>query len=208
MAKKARGGTPTVNHPHGSLSLAPDADAPLLIVFGGIDVSLDGKMVRSGIYMWNYMTTIKDKFHIFVAYSNHVNGTESYYVLTKALEANGVNPSRQILYLFSGGYGPGMDLLGSGGAKLFSSIYLVDIWMGNGKDRSGVVPKFYRALADRNAAKLSYIYTNFGANNNEARDYIARKLGGTKATLVKGGGMETHLRTNKVAVAALSGETA
>lgn len=208
MAKKPHRGKPTVNHPHGRLSLAPEADAPLLIVFGGIDVSFDKKMVRSGIYMWNYMAGIKDKFHIFVAYSNHVNGTESYHVLSKALESNGVTPSRQILYLFSGGYGPGMDLLSSGGSNPFSSIYLVDIWMGKGKDQSGTVPKFYQRLADKSAAKLSYFYTKFGANNNEARDYIAKKLGGARATLVQGGGMETHMRTNTVAIANLTGETA
>jgi hypothetical protein len=43
---------------HGKLSIAPDADAPLLVVFGGIDV--DG--VQSGVYMWSYMANIKDKF--------------------------------------------------------------------------------------------------------------------------------------------------
>ena len=50
----------------GKLTIAPDADAPLLVVFGGIDVG----GVQSGVYMWNYMANIKDKFHIFVALNN------------------------------------------------------------------------------------------------------------------------------------------
>ena len=47
---------------YGKLSKAPDASAPLLVVFGGKDVG-----VPSGAYMWNYMSDIKDRFHIFVA---------------------------------------------------------------------------------------------------------------------------------------------
>ncbi len=110
----------------GKLSVAPDAKAPLLVVFGGIDVH----RVHSGVYMWNYMSNIKDRFHIFVALSNHVNGTLAYRSLMKTLQTKSFTPSKQILYLFSGGYKPGIDVLTSGGPNLFSSIYLVDIWMG------------------------------------------------------------------------------
>jgi len=172
-------------------------------VFGGVDV--DG--VQSGVYMWNYMGNIKDKFHVFVALNNNVNGTQAYRSLMETLKANGLIPSRQILYLFLGGYKPGMNLLTSSDPNLFSSIYLVDIWMGEGKDHRSTVPNFYKALADKNAAKLTYVYTNFGANNDGARDYIAKKVGRAKATLVHGGknesGMQTHMRTNTVAIGAL-----
>jgi len=185
---------------HGKLSIAPAADAPLLVVFGGIDVG----GVKSGVYMWNYMANIKDKFHIFVALSNNINGAQAYHSLMETLKAKGLTPSRQILYLFSGGYGPGMSLLTSNDSNLFSSIYLVDIWMGEGKDHRSTVPNFYKALANKNAAKLTYVYTNFGANNDGARDYIANKVGRAKATLVHGGknesGMQTHMRTNAVAI--------
>jgi len=62
------------------------------------------------------------------------------------------------------------------------------------------VLNFYKALADRNAAKLTYVYTKFGANNDGARDYIANKVGRARATLVHRGrreaGMQTHMRTN------------
>src|ERR1019366_861510 len=50
----------------GKLSKASDPSAPLMVVFGGVDVST----IPSGQYMWNYMNTIKNRFHIFVAQSN------------------------------------------------------------------------------------------------------------------------------------------
>ena len=67
-------------------------------------------------------------------------------------------------------------------------------------ERSGsTVPDFYKALADGNAAKITYVYTAFGANNERARDYIANKVG-PRATFVKGGGMPVHMGTHTVAV--------
>ena len=178
---------------YGMLSTAADAGAPLLVVFGGIDVG----GVHSGHYMWKYMDAVKDRFHIFVARNNRVNGKHSYDALMKAAKAQKLAPSSQILYLFSGGYRPGMDLLPGHGSSLFSSIYLVDIWMGG-----SVVPDFYKALVATNAAKITYVYTAFGANNDEARDYIANKVG-PRATLVEGKGMPMHMSTNTVAVGKL-----
>jgi len=188
---------------YGKLSIASADDAPLLVVFGGIDVG----GVQSGVYMWKYMDGIKDKFHIFVADNQNVNGTEAYRAVMEMLKAKNLTPSRQVLYLFSGGYKPGMNLLSSADPNLFSSIYLVDIWMGVGKDQRGTVPNFYKALAKKNAAKITYVYTYSGATNDEARDYIAQQVGRAKATLVKGGknesGIQTHMRTNTVAVGTL-----
>ena len=178
----------------GNLSIAPNADAPLLVVFGGIDVH----KVHSGVYMWNYMNPIRQRFHIFVAQSNSVNGTLAYGALLKAVTDKGLKPSKQILYLFSGGYRPGIDVLTTSGASVFSSIYLVDIWMGGAR-----LGTFYQTLADHNAAKMTYVYTIFGANNKVARDYIAKKVI-PRATLVQSlaheGGMDTHMRTNVIAV--------
>ena len=189
-ATAAKAHTSIPIHGQGNLSLAPDPNAPLLVVFGGIDVN----NIHSGVYMWNYMSHIKDRFHIFVALHNHVNGTMAYRSLISTVQANGLTPSKQIVYLFSGGYKPGMDLLSSGGPNLFSSIYLVDIWMGGTK-----VPDFYKTLVNGNAAKITYVYTSFGANNEAARNYIAGKLG-ARAILVHGHGMPTHMRTNTMAV--------
>jgi hypothetical protein len=201
-ATAANAATSVDIHGQGKLSVAPDANAPLLVVFGGIDVH----KVHSGVYMWNYMSSIKDRFHIFVAHSNHVNGTEAYRSLMKALDAKNLTPSKQILYLFSGGYKPGIDVLTSVGPDLFSSIYLVDIWMGVTKSGSRV-PDFYKALANGYAGKITYVYTSFGANNEAARDYIANKVGRARATLVEGRlhepGMQVHMRTNTAAVSTL-----
>jgi hypothetical protein len=174
---------------YGKLSKAPHANAPLLVVFGGIVVG----GVSSGHYMWNYMNTFKDRFHIFVAQSPKVNGLNSHRSLMTILKAQGLTASKQILYLFSGGYKPGMDLLTGGGPLLFSSIFLVDIWM-----RDSSVSKFYKALADANMAKITYVYTTFGANNEKARDYIANNVG--KSTFVAGASMDAHMSTNTVAV--------
>ena len=116
-------------------------------------------------------------------------------------------PSQKILYLFSGGYKPGMGLLNAKSSDLFSSIYLVDIWMGLTKKSHSIVPDLYKALVDKISSKMTYVFTSFGANNDAARDYIANRLGSQKATLVKGQkgeeGMQTHMRTNTIAVGML-----
>lgn len=181
---------------HGNLSIAPAANAPLLVVFGGIDAH----KVHSGVYMWNYMNPLGQRFHIFVALSNRVNGTLAYDGLMKTVADKGLNPSRQVLYLFSGGYKPGIELL-SGGTSRFAAIYLVDIWMGG-----AVVGGFYTSLADHDALKMTYVYTIFGANNKVARDYIANKVA-PRATLISAlpheGGVATHMRTNVAAVSTL-----
>jgi hypothetical protein len=188
---------------HGKLSMAPDANAPLLVVFGGIDV----ENKPSGVYMWNYMSSLTERFHVFVALDNHVNGAKACESLMNTLKAEGLTPSQQILYLFSGGYGPGMNLMTSKSPDLFSAIFLVDIWMGITRKSGSIVPDFYKHLVNKNEAKVTYIYTAFGANNNEARDYIANKLGPQRSTLVKGrkgeDGMQTHMRTNAEAVSRL-----
>ncbi len=187
---------------YGKLALATGAK-PLLIVFGGITVG----GVQSGVYMWKYMDGIKSRFHIFVALSNDVDGNKAYDALMTTLQTQNVDPSQQVLYLFSGGYRPGMTLLNAKGSDPFSSIYLVDIWMGVTAKSHSIVPDFYKALVDKIPSKLTYVYTSFGANNDGARDYIANRLGPQKATLVKGQtgeeGMQTHMRTNSVAVGAL-----
>jgi hypothetical protein len=149
--------------------------------------------------MWNYMTALRDRFHIFVAASMNVDGTDSYRVVMQTLKEHNATPSRQILYLFSGGWRPGMNLLAGPGPDPFSSIYLVDIWMGAGEDRSFKVATFYKALADKTSAKLNYIFTEGGAENPEARDYIARKAG-PRAIFADDG---DHMGTNDKAIRAL-----
>jgi hypothetical protein len=213
----------TVDIPgYGRLAMAPQENAPLLVVFGGIDVAesiIDPtdktnakKMVQSGVYMWKYLSNLRSRFHIFVASNPKVNGALAYRQVLYTLQWKGspptISPSTepspfsgpsQILYLFSGGYRPGIELLNKYSRNLFSSIFLVDIWMGTRQ-----IGSFYEGLASANAGKTFYIHTSFGANNDGARDFIAKKLGGSSAPLVKGrpseSGMQTHMRTNEEAV--------
>lgn len=187
-------------HGLGRMSLAHDPKAPLLIVFGGIPVDLhdkDGAKTPSGVYMWNYMHKIQDRYHIFVAASHDVNGSFAYDAVMKEVNDRKLAPSQQILYLFSGGYRPGKSVLTARGANTFSPIFLVDIWMGLGSSNDPSVANFYKSLADANSAKMFYIHTSFGANNPDARDYITNKLGPTRAPLVVAGG---HMGTNITAV--------
>ncbi|HTT24276.1 MAG TPA: hypothetical protein VMG82_35455 [Candidatus Sulfotelmatobacter sp.] len=204
----------------GKLSIASNNDgsaknATLLVVFGGIPVDkmeFDGVQrkkpvyVLSGVYMWNFMDSLKDRFHIFVSTSNDVGGDASYKSLLKKLKEKEItDPSPQILYLFSGGGSPGTQLLDGKGADRFSSIFLVDIWMGFGKKHpSPFMPNFYKHFVNTHADKTTYVYTEGGADNNDARDFLVKKLGSQKAVEVdpqKGeDGMQTHLRTNVVAI--------
>jgi len=206
----------------GKLSIASKKEAKLLVVFGGIDVDekeFDGVQrkkpiyISSGTYMWKFMDSLKDRFHVFVSVSNDVNGSKSYDSLISKLKENGISaPSVQILYLFSGGQGPGVDLLNSKGTETFSSIFLVDIWMGIGKKSGSRAPDFYTQLVNKHADMITYVYTSGGAVNNNARDILVKKLGPQKAILVTGqageDGTQTHLRTNTVAVRKLpNGQT-
>lgn len=187
---------------YGKLSVGPSG-APLLIVFGGIPV----KGQQSGVYMWDYMNPVSDHFHIFVAAHHHIDGNEAYDAVVKQLNADQISPAEQTLYLFSGGYRPGMGLLRSKGTNPFSSIFLVDIWMGITEQSHSVVPDFYKHLVNKHSDMITYVYTSFGANNDEARDYIAKKLGPQKAKLVQGNkgqaAMDIHMSTNTVAVGLL-----
>lgn len=192
------------------------------MVFGGIDVSesvIDPtdkahakQMVQSGVYMWSYFNNLRSRFHIFVASSPKVDGAQAYRSVLYRLQWKGFPPvvlpvqepepfsgQSQVLYLFSGGYKPGIELLKKYPSSLFSTICLVDIWMG-----SQAIGSYYQNLAAANPGKTYYIHTSFGANNDTARDAISRKLGSSRAILVKGKpgerGMQTHMRTNVEAV--------
>jgi hypothetical protein len=206
---------------YGRLALAPDPNAPLLMVFGGIDVAesvIDPadkahakQMVHSGVYMWRYFSGLLSRYHVFVAHSPKVHGGLAYRYVLYTLQYKGFPPEvcpvaepapfagpSQTLYLFSGGYKPGIELLKTYPASLFTNIFLVDIWMG-----SQSVGNYYDGLATANAGKTHYIHTSFGANNPTAMNSISRKLG-ARAVLVKGkggeSGMQTHMRTNEEAV--------
>lgn len=198
---------------YGKLWVANKPDLPLLVVFGGIDVrpsQMDGikrkkgdDPVQSDVYMWNYMNALKNRFHIFVSLPpRHLNGLKAYEALMKALDEK-FAPSQQILYLFSGGYLPGIGLLGNkDDAKKFSAIFLVDIWMGD----SGSAD-FYTHFVNTNRDRVTYVHTQGGPANNHARDKLVRTLGSQKAVEVDAqtGDVSymTHMRTNTVAIGML-----
>jgi hypothetical protein len=199
---------------YGKLWVGNKPDLPLLVVFGGIAVKpsqMDGvarkkdedKPVQSDVYMWNYMSGVKNRFHIFVSLPpRHVNGLKAFEALVNAQDQK-FAPSQQILYLFSGGYLPGIGLLSNkADAKKFATIFLVDIWMG-----STDVENFYAHFVNTNADRVIYVFTQGGAANHDARDKLVRKLGSQKAIKVdplKGDvSYMTHMRTNTVALGML-----
>ncbi len=203
----------------GKLSITSNKDgtsknATLLVVFGGIPVDkteFDGitrkkpVYVPSGDYMWNFMNDLKDRLHIFVSASNEVGGNAAYNSLIKTMKEKGISHSSEVLYLFSGGGSPGTQLLDDKGSDRFSSIFLVDIWMGFGKKHpSPFMPNFYKHFVNSHSDKTVYVFTEGGADNKDARDSLVTKLGSQKAIKVdpQAGedGMQTHLRTNVVAL--------
>jgi hypothetical protein len=170
---------------YGKFSDGASKSSPLAIVFGGIPVG--GK--QSGEYMYDYFNKTGNKLNLFVASNSNVNGKASYDSVMK----KDINPSKKILYLFSGGYKPGMELLKSVGADAFDKIYLVDIWMGNAS-----VSDFYTKLARENKGKVEYYYTSFGADNNTARNSISQAVSKSVSN-----NKNDHMDTNNDAVEAL-----
>jgi hypothetical protein len=170
---------------YGKFSEGASKSSPLVMVFGGIPVG--GK--QSGEYMYDYFNKAGDKLNLFIAANANVNGKASYDSVMK----KSITPSKKILYLFSGGYKPGMELLKSVGADKFDKIYLVDIWMGNAS-----VSDFYTKLAKENKGKVEYYYTSFGADNNSARNTISQAVNKSAANI-----KNDHMNTNNDAVEAL-----
>jgi hypothetical protein len=131
-----------------------------------------------------------------------VNGPKAYDALMNARDQK-FAPTQQILFLFSGGYLPGLGLLGDKTyADKFSPIFLVDIWMGDEN-----VANFYMHFVNKNKDRVSYVFTEGGPANPDARKRIAGTLGSQKAIEVdaqKGDvGYMTHMRTNTVAIGML-----
>lgn len=174
---------------YGKFTAGKSKNSPLVVVFGGINVNNR----KSGDYMYDYFNKTGDSFNLFVATDHNINGEAAYSSLKSKLSEQSINPSKKILYLFSGGYNPGMKLLKSVGASEFDLIYLVDIWMGNSN-----VSKFYEELARNNKQKVLYFYTGFGANNKSASDSLVRTLSFSKLN-----GTNSHMETNTDAVDSL-----
>lgn len=149
---------------YGKFTSGQTPSSPLIIVYGGIPVG--GR--QSGQYMYDYFNKTGNKYNLFVANSHNVDGPKSYEAIKQKMITDGIRPSKKILYLFSGGYKPGKPLLERVGAGEFDKIYLVDIWMGNSS-----IAEFFKKLTSENPDKVEYYFTDFGANNPKARDFIS-----------------------------------
>jgi len=172
---------------YGNFTPGKDKSSPLVVVFGGINVS--GR--ESGDYMYDYFNKTGDKYNLFVAKNHKINGEEAYQALRNKISSGEISPSKKILYLFSGGYKPGKHALTKFGAEEFDKILLVDIWMG-----SSPVADFYKDLASQNKDKVEYYYTDYGANNSSARNHISSVV--TKKEKVSG-----HMASNINAINSL-----
>ena len=172
----------------GKFTPSSNKSAPLVVVFGGIPVG--GR--QSGEYMYDYFNQTGNKYNLFVANTHKIDGAGAYSTLKNKIQGEGITPTKKILYLFSGGYSPGMSVLQKFGPADFDKIYLVDIWMGN-----PTVSEFYKKLAADNPQKVEYFYTQGGSANPSAAKSIAgsvsKKIEGTKG----------HMATNNDAVKSL-----
>lgn len=171
---------------YGKFSEASNKKSPLIMVYGGIDVG--GR--KSGEYMYDYLNKVGSSANIFVAKDANIDGKGAYQSVKNKLSEKSINPSKKILYLFSGGYKPGMSLLKDVSASEFDIIYLVDIWMGNSN-----VASFYKNLAESNRSKVRYFYTGTGAANSDAKNSLINTLNFYKAN-----DRNDHMDTNNDAV--------
>jgi len=192
--KKSIIDTPHQIGQYGKLSVASDPSSPAVFVFGGTNVL--GK--ESGVYMYDYFNNLENRYSLFVAKNPKVPGNESYNSAINGITSKGGDPDKKILYLFSGGYLPGISILKNDGADKFDKIYLVDIWMGNYDSAN-----FYKALANKYPSKIEYYYTLGGSVNPEAAKQIAKSVSFSKMITNANGQLNTHMATNLEAVKSL-----
>jgi peptidoglycan hydrolase-like protein with peptidoglycan-binding domain len=172
---------------YGKFTPGKDKASPLVVVFGGIPVG--GR--ESGDYMYDYFNKTGDRYNLFVANSHKIDGAGAYQALKNKIGSGEMNPSKKILYLFSGGYRPGQSLLSKFDPNEFDKILLVDIWMG-----SSNVANFYKNLTSKYRDKVEYYYTDYGANNPSARNEISSLA--SKKEKVDG-----HMKSNVNAISSL-----
>jgi peptidoglycan hydrolase-like protein with peptidoglycan-binding domain len=167
--------------------------APLVLVYGGIDV----KGRSSGDYMYDYFKDAGTKFNLFVAKNHRVNGLDAYQKVTDYLQNQNIIPNKKVLYLFSGGFRPGITLLKTINPDQFEKIYLVDIYIGKNQD----VSNFYINLAKSYPYKVEYYYTGTPTVAGGSRNLIAQNsIVNTVSTSKKG---MNHMLTNVDAVKSL-----
>ena len=171
----------------GKITVNSDKAAPLIVVFGGTDVG--GR--ASGDYMYDYFKpdTLPDTT-TFIANSSRIDGARAW----SEISGLGLTPVKKILYLFSGGYLPGMSLLNKVAPASWDGIYLVDIWIG----RNQTTKNFYTKLAAEFPDKVKYYYTGGensagGSNNLAAKRQIIAAVNRSKSSA-------SHMGANDIAV--------
>ena len=171
----------------GKITVNSDKSAPLVVVFGGTDVG--GRV--SGDYMYDYFKpdTLPDTT-TFIANSSRIDGAQAW----SEISGLGLTPVKKILYLFSGGYLPGMSLLNKVDPTEWAVIYLVDIWIG----RNPNTENFYTNLAADFPDKVKYYYTGGensagGSANLAAKQQIIAAVNRSKSS-------DTHMGANDIAV--------
>lgn len=175
----------------GKISFSKDTVAPLIICFGGVDVV--GR--RSGIYMYDYFNeSILSKFHVFISYSHATDGVQSYSAIKKILDDLKIKPSYYLLYLFSGGYRPGIQLVDSVGLNFFRKVYLVDIYIGK--------TIYWVNLAEKEPSKFVYFWSPGAHSNIEAHEKLKKKVENFSRTSGVGSN-SAHMSTNVDAVSYL-----
>ena len=188
----------------GILNVNTNKSAPLVVVFGGIDVG--GK--TSGQYMYDYFTSdILSKYTVFIANSSNVDGNKAWNEILLKCKELGISPTKKILYLFSGGYLPAMSIDKNADvtkrldylSSTFDKIFLVDIFIG----KSG--SNFYQRLAEKYGKELEY-YSYGGKNgaggsgNSSVRKIIVSKASKTHLD------SPDHMKTNLEAVKSLKSQ--
>ncbi len=167
--------------------------APLIFVYGGINVN--GR--ESGDYMYDYFKEAGTKFNLFVAKNHKINGLDAYQKVSDYVQSQNIYPDKKILYLFSGGFRPGITLLKSVSPEQFEKIYLVDIYIG--KNQS--VADFYVDLAKKYPSKVEYYYTGTSTSAGGSRNLNAQNLIVNSVFTSKKG--MNHMLTNIDAVSSL-----
>ncbi len=171
MSIKTGVGNPIQIGTFGTLTLASEKTAPLIICYGG--ASVNG--VESGLYMYDYMdgffNSIGDSYNLFILKNSDTNGNDAFKALDVELKKQNITPRVFILFLFSEGSKPGMELLSVKDVSTFDKIYLADI-----KLNVTEIAEFYQKAVTSNPSKYKYFYTTAGSGNDSARNFILSKL--------------------------------
>jgi hypothetical protein len=188
----------------GILEINTNKSAPLVVVFGGTDVG--GK--ASGVYMYNYFTSdLFSKYTVFIANSSRIDGNKAWKEIIDKCQELGLTPSKKILYLFSGGYLPAMQIDKNSDVNkrvdylnsAFNKIFLVDIWIGTGGSN------FYQKLAEKYGNKLEYYsYGGSGSAGGSANSAV-RKIIVSKSSKSYLNSPD-HMKTNLEAIKSLKSQ--